>query len=54
MKDIKQLTEQEKVIVLARREYMRQWRKKNPKKQKEYTDRYFAKLATAAKEKAGA
>jgi hypothetical protein len=54
MKDIKQLTEQEKAIVLARREYMRQWRKKNPKKQKEYTDRYFAKLAAAAKEKAGA
>lgn len=51
MKDVNHLTEQEKAIVLAKREYMRQWRKKNPQKQKEYTDRYFAKLAAADQKK---
>ena len=54
MEDTSKLTEQEKAIVLARREYMKQWRQKNPHKQKEYTDRYFAKLATANQGKAGA
>lgn len=51
MKDISKLIEQEKAIILARREYMRQWRQKNPHKQKEYNDRYFAKLAAADREK---
>lgn len=50
-KDVNKLTEQEKAIILARREYMRQWRQKNPHKQKEYTDRYFAKLAAVDSEK---
>lgn len=54
MKDTSKLTEQEKNIVLARREYMKQWRQKNPHKQKEYTDRYFAKLAAEGQKKAEA
>lgn len=52
MRDLSKMTEQEKIAVLARREYMRQWRKKNPTKQKEYTERYFAKLAAANQKKA--
>ena len=52
MKDLSKMTEQEKKAVLARREYMKQWRKKNPTKQKEYTERYFAKLAAADQKKA--
>ena len=52
MRDLSKMTEQEKKAVLARREYMRQWRKKNPTKQKEYTERYFAKLADKKKKKA--
>ena len=52
MRDLSKMTEQEKKAVLARREYMRQWRKKNPTKQKEYTERYFAKLAAANQKKA--
>lgn len=54
MKDVEMLSEKEKAIVLARREYMKQWRKNNPKKQKEYTDRYFAKLAAVNQKKADA
>ncbi len=54
MKDLSKLSDMEKAVILARREYMRKWRKNNPQKQKEYTDRYFAKLAAANQKKAGA
>lgn len=43
MKDLSKLSDTEKSVILARREYMRQWRKNNPQKQKEYTERFFAK-----------
>ena len=45
MKDLSKLSEAEKAITLARREYMRKWRAKNPTKQKEYNDRFFSKQA---------
>ena len=45
MKNLAVLTEKEKAVIIARREYMKDWRKRNPTKQKEYSDRYFAKLA---------
>lgn len=44
MKDMSKLTPEEKAVVLARREYQRKWREKNPTKQKEYSDRFFSKL----------
>lgn len=31
--------------VEARRQYMREWRRKNPEKQREYQDRYWSKKA---------
>ncbi len=43
MKDLSKLSDTEKSVILARREYMRQWRKNNPQKQKEYEERFFAK-----------
>lgn len=45
MKDISKLTDEEKAVVLAKREYMRNWRKSNPDKQREYSDRFFSKKA---------
>ena len=50
MKDLEKLTDEEKKAIIARREYMRQWRKKNPLKQKEYSTRFFAKLYDKQKE----
>ena len=43
MKDLSKLPEAERAVILARREYMRKWRKKNPEKQKEYAERFFTK-----------
>ncbi len=43
MLDLSKLTDKEKAVVLARREYMRKWRTANPDKQKEYSDRFFEK-----------
>lgn len=54
MKNLAVLTEKEKAVIVARRAYMKQWRQKNPHKQKEYTDRYFGKLAAANQEKTDA
>ncbi len=45
MKDISKLTDEEKAVVLAKREYMRRWRENNPNKQLEYSNRFFSKKA---------
>lgn len=45
MKDITKMTNEEKAVVLAKREYMRRWREANPTKQKEYNKRFFTKKA---------
>lgn len=46
MKDLSKMTDEEKAVVLAKREYMRKWRKSNPTKQQEYNNRFFSKKAT--------
>jgi hypothetical protein len=42
--------EQREAIRKAQREHMREWRRKNPEKQKEYMARYWLKKAESAQE----
>ena len=48
-KNFEKLSEKERALVLARREYARQWKKKNPGKQEEYLRRFYEKQAEMQK-----
>lgn len=43
--DVKQLTEEERAIIEARRAYQKAWREANRERVKEYDRRYWAKKA---------
>ena len=49
MIDVTKLSEEERSVVLARRAYYREWKRKNADKVKDTTTRFFKKL-TAEKE----
>ncbi len=41
MIDLKTVSKEEKMAILARRKYMSEWRKANPEKVKEHQNRYW-------------
>lgn len=43
MIDLKTVSEEERMAILARRKYMSEWRKANPEKVKEHQQRYWSK-----------
>lgn len=45
MKDLTNLSEEEKAVILARREYQRKWRENNKDKVKAHNERFFRKQA---------
>lgn len=45
MKDVSKLPKEEREIILAKREYYRQWRKANADKVKQHNDNYWKKKA---------
>ena len=51
MIDLKTVSEEEKMAILARRKYMSEWRKANPEKVKEHQRRYWSKKAQEEKNK---
>lgn len=50
MKDLPNLTPEEQKAILARREYYRQWRKKNPDKVERTTKKFYLKQAQKMQE----
>lgn len=50
MKDLSTLTPEEQKATLARREYHRQWRKKNPDKVEQTTKKFYLKQALKMQE----
>lgn len=52
MIDVSKLSEEERAVVLARREYYRAWKKKNAEKVKATNARFFMKHAEKLVEKA--
>ncbi len=45
MKDLTNVSEEEKAVILARREYQRKWRENNKDKVKAHNERFFKKQA---------